>query len=148
MTAASPAARARFPAPPPTATSFELEIPFHHVDVLQIAWSGHYPKYLETARTLLMRRHRLDIEDMRALGYRFVVVEAYLRHLAPLRYADQARVLAWTTEMENRLRIAYQVENLTAGKISAQGWHVFATTTADGALCLETPPPIIERLRA
>ncbi len=141
------AARARFPAPPPSATAVELEIPFHHVDVLGIAWHGHYPKYLDLARTALLRAHRLDVEDLRELGYRFMVSESFLRHATPLRYRDRVRVTAWLGEVENRIEIAYQVLDLTSDALAAEAWSALVTTRADGSLCLETPPEILARLR-
>jgi acyl-CoA thioester hydrolase len=140
--------RTRYPAPPASAISIELEIPFHDVDVLEVAWHGHYPKYLELARTAFVRSRRLDTAEMRSLGYRFYVSEYFLRHVAPLRYGDRVRVHAWPVEIENRIRIAYQIQNLTLAKLAAQGWTVLVSTDADGELCLETPPPILERLRA
>lgn len=140
--------KTRYPAPPRSAVAVELEIPFHDVDVLEVAWHGHYPKYLELARTAFVRTRGLDNAEMRKLGYRFFVSEFYLRHLAPLRYGDRARVFAWPVEVENRLRVAYQIQNLTLAKLAAQGWTVLVTTDAEGVLCLETPPPLLERLRA
>ncbi|HET6438006.1 MAG TPA: acyl-CoA thioesterase [Anaeromyxobacter sp.] len=138
----------RYPGPPESAVAVELEVPFHDVDVLEVAWHGHYPKYLELARTAFVRARRLDNAEMRDLGYRFYVAEYFLRHVAPLRYGDRARVLAWPVEVQNRIRIAYQVQNLTLDKLAAQGWTVLVTTSAGGELCLETPAPILERLRA
>lgn len=140
--------RSRFPPPPPSAVAVELEIPFHHVDVLGIAWHGHYPKYLDRARTALLRARRLDTEDLRCLGFRLVVSESFLHHASPLRYADRVRVSAWLGSVENRIDITYQLRNLTTGALAAEGWTAFVTISADGALCLETPPPILERLRA
>ncbi len=142
------ASRTRYPAPPAGAVSIDLEIPFHDVDVLEVAWHGHYPKYLELARTALVRARRLDTSEMRALGFRFYIAEIFMRHVAPLRYGDRARVVAWPVEIQNRLRIAYQIQNLTLGKLAAQGWTVMVTTDAAGELCLETPPVILERLCA
>ncbi len=138
----------RYPAPPASAVSVELEIPFHDVDVLEVAWHGHYPKYLELARTAFMRARRLDTPEMRQLGYRFYVSEYFLRHVAPLRYADAVRVHAWPVEIESRLRIAYQIRNVTLGKLAAQGWTVLVSTDAAGNLLLETPAPILDRLLA
>lgn len=126
----------------------ELEIPFHDVDLLGVAWHGHYPKYLELARTALLRARRLDADDLRALGFRLVVVESHLRHLAPLRYGDRARVSAWLVEVESRLSIAYQVLHLTSGRVVALGSTVLVTTLPSGELCLETPEEVLERLRA
>ena len=138
----------RYPAPPESAVAVELEIPFHDVDVLEVAWHGHYPKYLELARTAFVRSRLLDNDEMRTLGYRFYVSEYFLRHLAPLRYGDRVRVFAWPVEVQNRIRIAYQVQNLTLQKLAAQGWTVLVTAEQEGELCLETPAPILERLRA
>ncbi len=143
-----PAARPRFPPPPPSATAVELEIPFHEVDVLGVAWHGHYPKYLDLARTALLRAHRLDTEDLRTLGCRFMVSESFVHHASPLRYGDRVRVSAWLGDVENRLHIAYQIRNLTTGALAAEAWTDLVTTTADGGLCLETPPPVLQRLRA
>ena len=143
-----PSARPRFPPPPPTAVAVELEIPFPDVDVLGVAWHGHYARYLDLARTSLLRARRLDAADLRALGFRFMISESFLHHSSPLGYADRARVSAWLVEVENRIRIAYQVRNLARGTLAAEGWTTMVTTTAEGELCLETPPPILERLRA
>ncbi len=140
--------RSRFPPPPPSAVAVELEIPFHQVDMLGIAWHGHYPEYLDQARTALLRARRLDTEDLRALGFRLVVSESFLHHASPLRYGDRVRVWAWLAGVENRIDVAYQLQNLTTSALAAEGWTNFVTTTAQGALCLETPPPILERLRA
>jgi acyl-CoA thioester hydrolase len=126
----------------------ELEIPFHHVDVLGIAWHGHYPKYLDLARTALLRARRLDTEDLRALGFRLMVSESFVHHASPLRYGDRARVSAWFGDVDNRLHIAYQIRNLEGGALAAEAWTDLVTTTADGTLCLETPPAVLERLRA
>ena len=88
----TPTARRRFPAPPPSAVVVELEIPFHDVDVLGVAWHGHYAKYLDLARTALLRGRRLDAEDLRAIGFRLMISESFLHHSSPLRYADRAQV--------------------------------------------------------
>ncbi len=140
--------KARFSGPPPGAVAIEVEVPFHDVDLLQVVWHGHYLKYLELARTALLRARRLDAQDLVDLGLRFLVAESHLRHVYALRYADRARVSAWFLEIENRLRIAYHIENLTTGRLAAQGITVLVTTLADGVLCLETPAPLLERLRA
>lgn len=134
--------------PPATAVSIDLEIPFHDVDLLQVAWHGHYCKYLELARTSLLRGRNLDAADMLALGYRFYIAESHLRHVFPMRYSERLRVSAWFRDVENKLHIAYDLVNLTHGRRCAQASTVLVTTTADGTLCLETPAPLLARLRS
>ncbi len=144
----SPSARARFPAPSPTAVTVELEVPFHHVDVLGVAWHGRYPEYLDAARNALLRTRRLDVEDLRGLGFCFMVSESFLHHAAPLRYGERFRVSAWFGDVENRLHVAYRLWNLSAGALAAEAWTDLVTIDAEGRLCLETPPAVLERLRA
>jgi acyl-CoA thioester hydrolase len=138
----------RYPTPPRSSISVELEVPFHDVDVLNVVWHGHYCKYLEIARTALLRARRLDAADMIAFGYQFMVAETRLRHLYALRYADRFRVTAWFVEMENRITIQYDLANITSERRCAQATTVLVTTTRQGELCVETPAPILLRLRA
>jgi acyl-CoA thioester hydrolase len=140
--------KARFPGPPPDAATVELEVPFHDVDGLHVVWHGHYLKYLELARTVLLRARGLDAQELLDLGVRFFVAEYHLRHIHALRYADRVRVSAWLVEVENRIRVAYHLDDLTTGQAAAQAWTVLVTTRADGELCLETPAPVLARLRA
>jgi acyl-CoA thioester hydrolase len=134
--------------PPASAVSVEVEIPFHDVDLLQVVWHGHYAKYLELARTALLRARRLDAADMLELGYRFFVTESHLRHVSPMRYAERLRVSAWFVDVENRLNIAYDLVNVTRQRGCAQATTVLVTTNDQGTLCLETPAPLLARLRA
>lgn len=127
--------------------TIELEIPFHDVDSLGVVWHGHYYKYMELARTALLRSLELEVQQIRDLGYRLYVIETRCRYAFPLRYAERARVSAWVKDVDNRITIAYEVFNLTAGRRSARGHTVLASTDADGTLLLETPDALRRRLR-
>ena len=52
-----------------------IEVPFHDVDVMDVAWHGHYVKYLELARCALLRQIDYDYPQMRDSGYAWPVVE-------------------------------------------------------------------------
>jgi acyl-CoA thioester hydrolase len=136
----------RYPIPPANAVAVEIEVPFHDVDALRVVWHGHYCKYLEIARTALLRACRLDAPDMMALGYWFMVAETRLRHLYALRYGERVRVVAWPVEVENRITIQSDLTNLTCGRRCAQATTVLVTTTREGELCMATPLPIVDRL--
>ncbi len=127
-------------------TSVEVEVPFHDVDLLGVVWHGHYFKYLELARTMLLRARKLDAGDLIGPRYRFVVVESRCRHTFPLRYPDRLRVTAWLREINHCITIDYEILNLTHGRQSARAHSVLATTDSDGNLLWETPREILERL--
>lgn len=128
------------------AVSIELEVPFHDVDGLRIVWHGHYLKYMELARTALMRSRGLDVRDVLELGYGLLVVETRIRHSFPLYYADKFRVTCWCVDIDNRVHVAYEIHNLTHGRRSARASTKMVTTDPQGNLLYETPHPIVDRL--
>ena len=103
--------------------SVELEVPFHDVDSLQIVWHGHYYKYIEIARTALMRHVGLDNHEIMRLGHGLVMGETQCKHTGVLRYGDRVRVDAWFKDYTQRLCIAYEVRNLTSGKRRAGAYR-------------------------
>jgi acyl-CoA thioester hydrolase len=126
--------------------SIEVEVPFHDVDALRIVWHGHYYKYLELARTRLVRECGLDLGDLIGPQYRFLMIESGCRYAAPLTYGDRVRVDAWFWDVAHRLNIGYEVTNLSRGQRAARGHTVLATTDIQGRLLLRTPDAILERI--
>jgi acyl-CoA thioester hydrolase len=124
----------------------DLEVPFHDVDPLLVAWHGHYYKYFEIGRQALQRRHRVDAPDLRELGYHWYVIETRSRHVAPLRYGEAFQVKAWFCERDPRIGVAYEIVSKKTGKRAARGVTVLVTTRPDGELLLETPREILERI--
>jgi len=134
--------------PPASAVVIEAEVPFHDVDSLQIVWHGHYYKYFEIARTKLFLQHGIDGREMLELGYRFVVAHGECRHVSPLTYRDAYRVSAWFAgEPEHRVRVFYEVWNLSADKRAARGRTDLVTTDPQGNMMLVTPELIQKRIK-
>lgn len=132
--------------PPASAVSVSLEVPFHDVDPLLVAWHGHYYKYFEIARQALQRKHRVDAPDLVEMGYHWYVIETRSRHVAPLRYGEPFEVKAWFCETDPRIGIAYEVVSKKTGRRAARGVTVLVTTRPDGEMLLETPRAILERI--
>lgn len=127
--------------------SVEHEVPFHDVDALRVVWHGHYFKYFELARTQLLRAVGLDAGELIGGRYQFVVIDSRCRHGGPLRYGDRMRISAWFGDLHRRIRIGYEVWNLTLGRRAARGHTVLATLDREGGLLFETPEEILRRIR-
>ena len=138
----------RYPEPPAGATRVDIRVPFHHIDFLRIVWHGRYIEYLEAAQGAFLRAHRLDLSDMQALGYAFVVAETRVRHLQPLRYGDVVRVACWIDGDESRIDMCYDLSDAATGKRVATARTSLVTVTHQAELCMATPDAILERLRA
>lgn len=87
----------------------ELDIPFHDIDPMEVAWHGHYLKYFEHARCALLRMIDYDYPQMRQSGYLWPVVECRIKYVKSARYGQRICVEAALTEYENRLRVDYQI---------------------------------------
>jgi acyl-CoA thioester hydrolase len=132
--------------PPDDCVVVDLEVPFHDVDPLLVAWHGHYYKYFEIARQALQRKHHVDAPDLLALGYHWYVIETRARHVAPLRYAEQFQVKAWFCEKDPRIGVAYEITSKKTGRRVARGTTILVNTKPDGELLMETPREILERI--
>lgn len=130
------------------AAEIEIEIPFHDVDVLHVAWHGHYVKYFELARTALLRSFDYDYPQMRDSGYAWPVTECYLKYVRPARYGQRVIARAQLTEYENRLKVVYQLRDALSGEKLTQGHTVqVALDLADGmALQFVTPAVLWNKL--
>jgi len=126
----------------PQQTAVELEVPFYDVDALGVVWHGHYYKYLEAARTALLRARGLNTSRLGVLRYRFLIIESRCRYVSPLRYADRIRVAAWFRDVQHRITIAYEVTNLSQQRRAARAQTILATVDDEGRLLMETPVEI------
>ena len=121
-----------------------LEVPFHDVDMMGVAWHGHYLKYLEIARTAMMRKVGLDYAQLKDTGYMWPVVECHLKYIRPLRYGMRVRVKATLVECENRVKISYLLTDDATGERLNKAWTVQLAVKADtGELAFELPPSVL-----
>ena len=123
-----------------------LEVPFHDIDILGIAWHGHYYKYFELARTALYRSCDFDVHQMHDLGYIFPVIESQCRYVQPLKYGQRVRVRATIKESLSYIKIAYVVTDAVSGERMAYGHTKQAVCTPDGDMLMAVPDEVIDAI--
>jgi len=127
--------------------SVELEVPFHDVDAMQVAWHGHYLKYFELARCALLRTFDYDYPQMEASGYLWPVVECHLKYVRPARYGQKLRVEAKLVEYENRLRVDYVIHSADNGDRLTKGYTTqVAIEAATREMQFVSPPVLLEKI--
>ena len=125
----------------------DVEVPFHDVDAMQVAWHGHYVKYFELARCALLRRFDYDYPQMQASGYLWPIVECHLKYIRPARYRQNLSVQATLIEYENRIKIAYQIRDRETGERLTKGYTVqVAVDAATRELQFVSPPMVFRNL--
>ena len=128
--------------------SVDVEVPFHDVDAMNVAWHGHYLKYFELARCALLRRFDYDYPQMQASGYLWPIVECHLKYVRPAHYGQKLRVEASLQEHENRLRIAYLIRDIESGEKLTKGFTVqVAVHAASRELQFVSPNVVLTNLR-
>lgn len=126
-----------------------ITIPFHDLDPMGVVWHGNYARYLEIARCALLDRIDYNYPRMGEEGYAWPVVEMRLKYVAPLRFAQKAKVTAQLIAWENGLKINYLVHDAATGTLTTRA-HTFQVPVRldTGELCLESPPELVRRVEA
>jgi len=129
---------------PALSHTVDIEIPFHDVDSMGVVWHGHYVKYLEIARTAMLRKIGVDVPQMQEAGYGWFVVECHMKYIRPLRYGMKVSVQATLLEHENRVKVGYLISNAVTGERLNKAWTThLAVHIATGELDLN-PPSIFD----
>ena len=124
-----------------------IEVPFHDVDVMGVAWHGHYVKYLEIARCALLDKIDYNYPQMRESGYAWPVIDLRIRYPRPLRFQQKVRVKAMLEEWENRLKVSYLIEDSDSGQRLTRGYTVqVALDMKENEMLFVSPDILFEKL--
>ncbi|SIS40243.1 acyl-CoA thioesterase [Neptunomonas antarctica] len=128
-------------------TEVIIEVPFHDVDVMQVAWHGHYVKYFEIARCALLDKIDYNYPQMEQSGFAWPVIDLHIRYAHPLRFQQKVRVRATLVEWENRLKIKYVIEDGDTGQRLTKGHTVqVAVNIASGEMLYASPDILFHKL--
>jgi acyl-CoA thioester hydrolase len=125
----------------------ETQVQFFDLDPMEIVWHGHYVKYLEIVRGVLLDSIDYNYAAMKASGYVWPVIDMQLRYIAPAAYGQRLRLRAEIVEWENRLKIAYLISNAVTGRrLSRATTTQVAVDVATQEMCFVSPAVLFEKL--
>ncbi|MBW3806449.1 acyl-CoA thioesterase [Aeromonas jandaei] len=125
----------------------DVTVPFHDVDMMAVAWHGHYLRYIELARCALLDRIDYNYPQMEASGYLWPVIDVRMKYIAPLRFGQTVRVRATLVEYQHRLKIDYLLYDPQSGKRTSKGYTVqVAVNKQSGEMCLASPQVLLDKL--
>jgi acyl-CoA thioester hydrolase len=125
----------------------ETQVQFFDLDPMEIVWHGHYVKYLEIVRGVLLDTIDYNYAAMKASGYVWPVIDLRLRYIAPAAYGQRLRLRAEIVEWENRLKIAYLISNaVTERRLSRATTTQVAVDVATQEMCFVSPAVLFEKL--
>jgi acyl-CoA thioester hydrolase len=125
----------------------ELIVPFHDIDLLNIAWHGHYCKYIEIARCAMLDKIDYGYMAMKDTGYVWPIVDLQLRYVRPAQFEQRIRVSAELVEWEYRMKIKYVVADAETGEVLAKGHTVQAAIdVVNREMSYASPAVFLEKL--
>lgn len=132
---------------PELSHTIEVVPAFFDIDPMEIVWHGHYVKYLELARSALLKKFDYDYPAMRDSGYAWPIVEMKLKYVRPAVFGQALKVKARIIEWENRLRIDYLITDaVTGAKLNAAQTTQVAVDLGTKEMCFVCPPVLWQRL--
>lgn len=115
---------------------------------MEIVWHGHYVKYLEMVRAVLLDSIDYNYEQMKASGYVWPVIEMRLRYIAPAAFRQRLKLRAEIVEWENRLKIEYLITDARdRRRLTRASTTQVAVALASREMCFASPPVLLEKLR-
>jgi acyl-CoA thioester hydrolase len=125
-----------------------IEVPFHDVDMMEIVWHGHYAKYFEVARCVLLDKLGYNYRQMRASGYAWPVIDMHIRYPGPVKFGQKIRVQATIVEWESRLKIKYVIVDVETGQRLTKGHTIqVAVKINTKEMCFVSPSILLEKLQ-
>ena len=124
----------------------DITVPFHDVDLMAIAWHGHYVRYFEIARCALFDKMDYNYLQMKESGYAWPVIDLNVRYVQPSLFQQTIRVKATLVEVEYRLKVKYLITDAETGKRLTKGHTVqVAVDMANEEMCMASPKILFDK---
>lgn len=124
-----------------------ITIPFHDVDLMAIAWHGHYAKYFEIARCELFNKIDYNYQQMANSGYAWPVIDLRIKYIKPAAFGKEIKVSAKLVEYENRLKVNYLITDRQSGQKLTKGHTIqVAVDMSNEEMCFVSPDILFEKL--
>lgn len=129
------------------ASETNIDVPFHDVDSMGIAWHGHYAKYIEVARCEWLDKIGYGYKAMFDSGFSWPIVDMRIKYIKPLFFEHKITVITHLEEWEYRLKLNYIILDANSKeRLSKAHTTQVAVDQERGDLCFESPAALINKL--
>ncbi len=126
--------------PAPLQGTVTREIRFQEVDMLTIAWHGHYISYFEDVRVAMGNRYNVGYMDFYNNGILAPIKTVHVDFIRPLKFQDEITIEGILHYSDAaRLNSEYIIRD-TENKVAATGYVVQMMLNTDYELFLTQPP--------
>lgn len=123
-------------------------IQFYDLDPMNVVWHGHYPRFFEEARCVLLDQIHYNYPQMQASGYQWPIVDLRIKYLRPLFLFQTVTIEATLLEYENRLKIAYCILDSQTAEVCTKAESIqVAVDATTNEMQYVSPAILIERVQ-
>ena len=94
-------------------SEFEIKIPFHDLDPMDVVWHGNYIKYMEQSRCDMFNKINYTYYDMKNDNYAYPVAKMQTKYIKPLRFNQEVLIETSLEEVEPAIIIRYKMFDKT-----------------------------------
>lgn len=124
-----------------------VSVPFYDVDAMQVAWHGHYVKYMEQARCHLLDLLDYNYQQMQASGYVWPVVDLRIKYIKPLLFKQQVKIKVSLVESDYGMAMKFVFYDQDSGKRLTKAYSKQVAVAVDsGEMSLLSPPILQEKI--
>lgn len=121
---------------------------FYDVDPMNVVWHGHYPRFFEEARCVLLDMLDYNYSQMQSSGYLWPVVDFRIKYIRPLVLYQKFIVEAGLIEYENRLKIDYRIYDDATGEVLTKATSIqVAVNASNNEMLYECPPALTTQVK-
>ncbi len=125
--------------PLPLSITVTRRIRFEEVDMLQIAWHGHFASFFEDARIELGKHHRIGYMDLYAHGILAPLKTIHVDYIHPLRFMEDITIEGILHYSQaSRINSEYIIRN-SGNNVAATGFTVQMMLDTNFELFLTQP---------
>lgn len=90
-------------------SEYEMKIPFHDLDPMDIVWHGNYVKYMEQARCDMFDKIGYTYYDMKDDDRAYPIAKMQTKFIRPLSFNQEVIIRSSLEEIEPTIRIKYKI---------------------------------------
>lgn len=125
--------------PSPLTVTVSRQIRFEEVDMLQIAWHGHFSSFFEDARIQLGKRYRIGYMDLYDHGILAPIKTIHIDYIHPLKFMEEITIQGVLHYSQaSRINSEYIIRN-SENRVSATGFTVQMMLNTEYELFLTQP---------
>jgi acyl-CoA thioester hydrolase len=126
--------------PPPLEGSVTRRVRFQEVDMLGIAWHGHYISFFEDIRVNMGNQYHIGYMDFYNQGILAPIKTAHVDYVRPLRFGDEISIKGILHYSDAaRLNSEYIIFD-PEGRVAATGYIIQMMLNKEYELFLTQPP--------